>query len=117
MIVEQGKCLVCGAKLTSSSARCSACETLHHPDCARYMGELCAIYGCTGRTSVMSILPRPVTPLPPPTRPIPPRPPGDHMIKALVIMALLVICAGICYHAIVEIWGSICTEWSMCHRR
>lgn len=39
-------CKVCGTDLDpASAARCSRCETLHHPECMDY-GQGCSVYGC-----------------------------------------------------------------------
>ena len=42
-----GKCGVCLQSLEAEVLTfCTRCETYYHPECWRYNGEKCAVYGC-----------------------------------------------------------------------
>lgn len=45
---RRGVCLVCGDVLSSDVVRCVSCETPHHGECWRWIGE-CATYACRER--------------------------------------------------------------------
>jgi hypothetical protein len=41
-------CPVCSCALAGEAAVCDRCQTPHHTDCARFIGQ-CAVFGCGGR--------------------------------------------------------------------
>ena len=43
----KGKCGVCLQELAEDVLTyCALCQTYYHPECWRYNGEKCAVYGC-----------------------------------------------------------------------